>query len=411
MGFLSEFRALRHNPRTSLKLIPLWSIPFFMYNSYAVLYASHMGVTAMQLGVISSVSFGIRFVAAFFAGTVINRFSRKRVMVLFDILSWVLPCAIWAVSRNFWYFLAAGSLNSLGALSGIASSCIYIEDTDPRQKLFFFRMNETINAISGMFSLLAGLLVLLYGIVPAVRGLYVAGFFGSAAMAALKGVFITNNRYGMIERQERILKGAVKDFMESFRYFGKKPSLYKLLAQSLLFSFAQALTDVYYLLYLTRNLGISESVVSIIPFANAVVALIFLNFLLPILAGGKGNSVGIIIHLAGTAVLLAASLFTGSFALVLVNSLLWAAGKAYLNPVINSKIANEIEESRRATIMSSVNAVSMIFLLPAGLIGAMLYNAGAVLPFCLVFLIYLAALALQLARSRRREPPPHLFPS
>ena len=56
---------------------------------------------------------------AFVGGALTDKMGRRRTTLVFDILSWTVPALISAAAQNFWYFLAAGIVNSFWRITYI----------------------------------------------------------------------------------------------------------------------------------------------------------------------------------------------------------------------------------------------------------------------------------------------------
>lgn len=106
-------------------LVFLWAIPFFLFNSYASLYAMKMGVTAVEVGIINSVSFILKSMVALIAGLIVNKLGRRKSVAIFDLISWVASTLVLAFASNFWHFLLAAILNSFTVINTIASQCFF----------------------------------------------------------------------------------------------------------------------------------------------------------------------------------------------------------------------------------------------------------------------------------------------
>ena len=55
----------------------------------------------------------VQVFAALASGVITDKLGRKRTTHLFDIVSWSIPCLIWAFSQNFTHFLIAAVINGL----------------------------------------------------------------------------------------------------------------------------------------------------------------------------------------------------------------------------------------------------------------------------------------------------------
>ena len=108
--------SLEGNPRACVWTEPLWGIPFQLYAPYASLYMMALGVTERQIGLITSISMLLQVFSALLGGAITDKLGRKRTTLVFDVISWSIPCLIWAFSQNFTHFLVQPSSIASGGL-------------------------------------------------------------------------------------------------------------------------------------------------------------------------------------------------------------------------------------------------------------------------------------------------------
>ena len=106
------------------------------YIPYASLYMSLLGLGDAQIGLIASIGMACQVVVAVLSGIITDKMGRRKATVVFDILSWSVPCLIWAAAQNFWYFLAAIIVNSLWRVTENSWKLLLVEeDVYKRQAL------------------------------------------------------------------------------------------------------------------------------------------------------------------------------------------------------------------------------------------------------------------------------------
>ena len=82
------------------------------------------------------------------------------------------------------------------------------------------------------------------------------------------------------------------------------------------------------------------------------------------------------------------------------NTALWAVGRSFVRPLLQTAIANLVDDPIRSRFMSFNSFFNFVCLLPAGLLGGWLFDHSPVDPFFLVLRLALLGLALQLGVSR-----------
>ena len=183
-SLVTSLRSLRGNPRGCVYTEPLWGIPFHLYSPYVSVYMVALGLADKQIGLILSISWGFQIVLALLSGAVTDKLGRRRTTLIFDILSWSIPALISAVAQNFWYFLAAGIINSLWRITQNSWTCLLVEDAEPSQLVDIYTWIYIANLLVGFVVPLTGVLISVFSLVPTMRGLYVFAAF----MFTLKAV-------------------------------------------------------------------------------------------------------------------------------------------------------------------------------------------------------------------------------
>src|SRR5690554_5436652 len=123
---------LKGNPRACVWTEPLWGIPFNLYTPYVSLYMSALGVTESGIGLIASLGMVFQIVFALVGGIVTDKLGRKRATLIFDVLSWSIPCLVWAMAQSFVWFAVAAMINSMWRITMNSWSCLLVEDCDEK---------------------------------------------------------------------------------------------------------------------------------------------------------------------------------------------------------------------------------------------------------------------------------------
>ena len=125
---VATFRELDRNTKFIVASEPMWGIPFHLYVPFAALYKAALGLTDTQIGLVISVSMFTSFFAGLLSGAVTDKLGRRLTTLLADLLSWSLPCLIWALAQDFKWFFAAALFNGLWQVSNTSWSCMMIEN-------------------------------------------------------------------------------------------------------------------------------------------------------------------------------------------------------------------------------------------------------------------------------------------
>ena len=186
----------RANTRIILLSLPLWSAAFYAFTSYASLYMLDLGLSASQIGIISSTATLVQIVLAPLAGPLVDRLGRKRTGVIFDHFAWIASSIIWALATEFWHFMAAAVLNSMWVFTSLAFNLFLIEDLRSEQRVFSFRVVEIIGILFTFLTPVTGLLIRQFGVVQAIRGVYWYAAACYTGFLVVKAFFLSETSTG-----------------------------------------------------------------------------------------------------------------------------------------------------------------------------------------------------------------------
>jgi len=230
-SLFTTLKSLRGNPRGIVFSEPLWGIPYNLYAPYVSVYMLALGLKDQQIGLIVSVSWGFQVVLALLSGMLVDKLGRRRTTLIADILSWSVPALISALAQNFWYFLAAGMINSIWRVSNTAWNCLLVEDADQSQLGGIFSWIYIANILVGFIAPLTAAFIGTFSLVPTMRGLYVF----AAVMFTVKAIVTyrttSETRQGEVRktflayvqsRMRRVVRGHDRPYA-TFEPFGARP--------------------------------------------------------------------------------------------------------------------------------------------------------------------------------------------
>ncbi len=163
------FPTVRGNARVISITEGVAAVSFQWYRTYVSLYMVALGVTALQIGWLESVLIFTQFISTLMGGYFADRFGRKRVLVVFDILCWGVPMGLYAIARNPWYFLIGRFINGFVYVVNPSFQCLFVEDVPAEHRAAVFRMVQFLSSGARLLAPAAGLLVAMLGIIPAGR--------------------------------------------------------------------------------------------------------------------------------------------------------------------------------------------------------------------------------------------------
>ncbi len=391
---------LRGNQRVCLFTEPLWGIPHSLYAPYATLFMYALGLKDQQIGLIISISMLVQVVSSLMAGVIADKLGRKKTTFVFDMFAWSITSLIWALSQNFWWFLAAAVTNSLWQVTNISWTCLLVEDADEKELVNMFSWRTIAGLLAVLLAPLSGLLVGTLTLVPAMRILYFFAFACLTTKIFTLNHYATETNRGRARMQETSgqsvlqMLGQYKDVFKAMLHSGQ--TMY-MLSIMILLNITSMVTDNFFGLYVTRQLLIPDTYVAYFPMVRAAIMLIFLFWVQPRtdkLPYKPPMLLGLVFYAASHVVLiLSASLGRG---LLIVYILFEAFGFSLLIPRKESLFVLFVEPKERARTMSLITVLMLGVTAPFGWLVGFLSEINRMLPFALNIILFILCGALLL---------------
>jgi DHA1 family tetracycline resistance protein-like MFS transporter len=397
-------RSIRGNAKAILVTEPFWGVPNSLYATYASVYMLALGCSATQVGLVSSVGLAVSVLFSLAGGPITDRLGRKRTTLIFDLLSWGGATLLWAFARGFPWFLVAVIANSLVRIVQTSWFCLSVEDTPVEQRVHLFSWLYVVGVVAGLIAPVAGLFVGLFGVVPAMRGLYLFAFVSMVGMFIVRNGMVRETRTGEAKMRESRgvgLRHAFQGYGRVISRLARTPLTLVAFSISTLLSIQVVLRTTFLAILLTRGLAFPEGTIAIFPAVGAVASLLVYLLVLPSLfrhGMAKPMLVGLALSAAGALALVISP--PKSWVAVIASTLLTAAGSAIVLPFSDTLVANTVEEHDRATALSLFYVVVLGLSAPFGYVGGLLYAINDRLPFAAAALFLLAAAGLTLALPR-----------
>jgi len=405
LKFLKE---LRGNAKIMVLVQPLWGIPFNLFMPFATLYMYHLGVVDIQIGIILAVGRFMQMVMAFLGGVITDKLGRRFTFCAGDIIAWGIPLLIWAFAQDFRWFLIATIFNSVSMLTGVAGDCLFADEIgDDAPKLTqVYNWLQICGVLAIFFVPIAGFLVGRYNLVPVVRGLYIFAFICRAIRAILTYAFSVETQQGLERMREtknipllRLFTG----YQQVLRQIFRSGAMLRALVLHTLLNIVIMVSTTFFALYVTQNLGISESFLAYFPILRGVVMLVFLFFIQNRLSTFKPHYVmlcGIIAFLMANGVLLLTPY--NNWLLVAGYTLIESCAAALLMPRLGALIQNAIEPRERARILGLFNVTILAIVIPFAYLAGFLSEINRRLPFVLNVSLFVVMFFFALSDARKK---------
>ena len=403
------FRSLldmRGNVRACVYLEPLWGIPYNLYVPYATLYMYGFGIGDEQIGLLLSIGMVFQVVASLLGGIATDKLGRRKATVIFDVISWSIPCIIWALAQNFWWFFVATVLNSMWQITNNSWNCLLVEDCPPKMLVNVYTWTTVSGLLAVFFAPLSGLLVERFSVQPVMRALYVLSFIMMTAKFLILFFCCKETTQGKV-RQEQTRNESVWTMLAQYKgvflSMLRNPATMTIMAIMVLINITTMLTSNFFGLYITQDLGVAEPLVALFPIARAIVMLAFLftvQAAINRLPFKKPMLWGLALYVVSMALLLLAPASHGHTLLCLGGYMLCEAfGYALLMPRKDSILVLFVDPQERARILGLLYVVMIGLSTPFGWIGGWLSGINRMLPFLLNIVLYVLV-GVVIARSK-----------
>jgi hypothetical protein len=367
------------------------------------------GLSDTQIGLIVSVSWGFQIILALLSGVITDKLGRRRTTLIFDILGWSVPALISALAQNFWYFLAAGIINSVWRITLNSWTCLLVEDADQNQLVDIYTWIYIANQLVGFVAPLAGVVIGVFALVPTMRGLYIF----AAIMFTLKAIITywmtqetEQGNLRMHETRHQSLFGMLSEYTSVVRDLLHTPQTLYTAGIMLALSISTLISGSFWAIILTDKLHIPAQNLAVFPFVKSAIILVFffvampwintMHYKLPLTIGFLG-------FIASQVVLIAAP--DQGYVFLMLSVFLEACSFAAVNPIVSQLSVLTIDATERARIQSILYVGIILLSSPFGWIAGTLSGLNKDLPFILNIALFtigavLAYLAGQASQKR-----------
>ena len=390
---VSTLLTLTGNPRACVYTEPLWCIPHYLYMPFVSVYMSALLLTDSQIGFVASVTMFFMAVFAFLSGAVTDKLGRKKTTFIFDILSWSIPCLIWAASQNFWWFMVAAAFNGMMQITSNSWMCLLVEDAEKSAMVRIFSIIHIIGQMAVVFAPISAVLVNRFSVVPVMRGLYLFSFLSMTIKFIILFKCCGETEVGKVRIKETadmsiisILSGYGKVFKRIFASPGMKLAL----AISAVLNITTMITANFFSLYTTGLLLIPEHFLAFYPIVRSLIIIAFLFFVQPQLNrfGFKRPMLtGVLLYITSHIVLLTAPV--GNLLIPFAYICVEACAYSLVMPNRDSVVVLLIDPDERARISSIMIVLTLCCSIPFGYMAGWLSDTDRRLPFALDIALFI----------------------
>ncbi|HSK33274.1 MAG TPA: MFS transporter [Propionicimonas sp.] len=410
---------LRGNGRACVYTEPMWGLSMMLVLPYASVFMLALGLKDQQIGLLASISMLSQVVFGLLSGVITDKLGRRLTTAVFDVVAWAIPCLIWAFAQNFWWFLAASVVNGAWQVTQNSWDCLLVEDVDRGEITKVYSLVKVAGEFSALFAPIAALLVSQFGLVPAVRLLYLNAFLIMSAKILLLYRLTTETAVGRLRREQT--RG-----VSTWRLLGEYRGVLPLILRSkgTIFSLAIAaivgavalVNGTFWQVVINQHLGVPDPLLPFFPMVRSVLSVVFFFTVIPWLTHGRHlkrpTLWGFLSYFAGQVLLVLIPAGSGepgwsTYALLGACLLLDAFGASILFMLAESLVALHVDRDERSRVMAIQRTVVMLVTAPFGWISGLLSGVDRTWPFILTS----ALLALGIAVTWRFWVTTHTDPA
>jgi MFS family permease len=402
--FITTLKELRGNARGCVYTEALWGIPFNLYAPYVSVFMLALGLSDSQIGLLTSIGLALQVVWTLLSGAITDKLGRKFTTLVSDLISWSVPCVIWAIAQDFNYFLAAAVVNSVWRVSMTSWGCLLVEDTDPRLLVDIWSLIYIAGLVAAFFSPITGLLIGRFELVPTMRALYVLSFVMMTAKFFIMNGMVTETRRGrerMQETKDQPLFSVLSGTPAVVKQILRTPATLFTTAIMILLGICWLVKGTFWSILVTEKLLIPAEHLVFFTFARSIVMLVFYFTIMPRLRDidvRKPLLWGLVGLIASQVLLINTP--PGAYAVLMITTVLEAFSTPVATTLVDKLAVVAVAPNERARIMAVLYAVVIVFTSPFGWIAGELSSVNRSLPFILSIALFAAAAGLILLAKR-----------
>jgi len=386
---------LRGNGRACVYTEPLWGLSMMLVLPYASVFMLALGVHDVQIGLLATISMLSQVAFGLLSGVITDKLGRRLTTAVFDVIAWAIPCLIWAVAQNFWYFLVASVVNGAWQVTQNSWDCLLVEDVDRRELTNVYSLIKVAAEFSALFAPIAAVLVAQFGLVPAVRILYLNAFVILTAKIVILYRASTETEVGRL-RMELTKDVSIWHSLRDYRdvlplIIHSKGTIFSLTIAAIVGA-VQLVNGTFWQVVISQRLLVPDPLLPFFPMVRSLLSVLLFFTVIPALTHGKHLKLptltGFTIYLAGQVPLVLVPAPQGSanlttYALLAACLVLDAFGAGILYMLAESLVALHVDRHERSRVMAIQRTVVMLVTAPFGWISGWLSGMDRTWPFLL----------------------------
>ncbi|MFN2200555.1 MAG: MFS transporter, partial [Caldilineaceae bacterium] len=370
---IATLRGLQGNVRGVVYTEPLWGIPYNLYAPFVSVYMVALGLSDSQIGLLASIGLGFQVFWTMISGAITDKFGRKRTTFVVDLISWSIPCLIWAIAQDFTYFLVAAIINSTWRITHNSWQCLLVESTEPALLVDVWSLIYISGLVAAFFSPITSLLVASFTLVPTMRGLYLLAFVMMTAKFVIMNAMVTEPEPGIVrmeETRDQSIWSIVRESHIVVRRVLHSPETVLILSLMLIVGIGNMINQTFWAIMVTEKLQVPDQYLPIFYFVKSMTMLVFYFLIMPklrLMNALKPMLVGFACMILSWTILV--NIAPGSYGFILLATVLEGIGYPALSPMLEKLIAINVEPKERSRIMAFLYLIVLLGTTPFGWIG------------------------------------------
>jgi len=285
----TPFREWGRNARVLIATEPLWSIPMSWIFFYRPIFMKSLGVSEVEIGFTITLYSILQTFLPLLGGYLADRFGRKRVFMLFDVVGWITSLILWILATEFWQMLLAIIFEGLNTVIFPVWECMLVEDTCPEHRASIYGYINLIYVSGSLLTPLAGIMVSTYGIIAGYRAMCILALTSLTTMFILRQIFLRETEIGKALLKERGEISGFKGYRKALQIVVRRKPILLIFLCNILGALYYTISGTYNALYLTdsRGLALDESLASLVPAASSVTSILLLTIFSPMIREEK----------------------------------------------------------------------------------------------------------------------------
>lgn len=392
---LRSLLSLRGNGRACVYTEPMWGLSMMLVLPYTSVFMLALGVHDEQIGLLATISMLSQVVFGLLSGVITDKLGRRLTTAVFDLVAWSIPCLIWAVAQNFWYFLVASVINGAWQVTQNSWDCLLVEDVDRGEITKVYSLIKVAAEFSALFAPIAAVLVAQFGLVPAVRILYVNAFVIMTAKIVILYRWSSETEVGRV-RLEATRGVSMWRLLAGYRgvlglIVRSKGTIFSLVIAAIVGA-VSLVNGTFWQVVINQHLGVPDPLLPFFPMVRSLLSVLFFFTVIPALTHGKHlkwpTLWGFAAYLCGQALLVlipapAGTAVWSTYALLGGCLVLDAFGAGILYMLAESLVALHVDRHERSRVMAIQRTCVMLVTSPFGWISGWLSGMDRTWPFIL----------------------------